>query len=75
MCEMTTEEKLKVIHSWTKQFDISLDRAWAKIVFAGTPRDYYEYTMTCGCYDDMIDNAYEIVNNKIWDRVCDPRFL
>jgi len=74
MADLTTEEKLGVVQSWTRAFDISLDRAWAKIVFAGYPNDYYEYTMTCGSYEAMIDNAYAIVNEKMWDTISDPRF-
>lgn len=74
MDDLTTEQRMEVIHNWTRRLDISLDRTSAKIVFAGRPYDTYKYVFTLDSFDDMIEDSYEIVNNRIWDIIDGRRF-
>ncbi len=64
---MTPEKKLEVIRSWTAQFDICHNRCWAKLVYPKASGISYEYTPTCNTYDGMLDVAYNMVRNRIWN--------
>jgi len=71
MNDLTTEEKITIIRNWCCRFDISHDRAWAKIQFTKGMGNY-EYTPTCAVYDVMVDESYKMVQKFIWKAICDP---
>jgi len=70
MPTLTTEEKVVIIKNWTFGFDISNDRAWAKIIY-GRGMSGFEYTPTRANYDDMIDDAWKMIYNRVWGVVCE----
>ena len=67
MPALTSEEKVVIIKNWTFGFDVSYDRVGAKLIYGRGMG--FEYTPTRARYDDMIDDAFKIVSNRVWETV------
>lgn len=67
MNELSTEEKLEVIHTWTYRLDVSHDRSWAKIIY--NKLGHYEFTPTCMEFSSVVNHAYNMVSDNVWTKV------
>lgn len=62
---MTTEEKLRVIHNWTTDFQVRSMNAELMYGFIILDNTYIE-TLRHKTQEDVIDTSYHSVRQRVW---------
>lgn len=71
---MTTNEKLRIIYSWTRTFKVvsssmDSDRLIGRIMMMGKISLVPHYTDFHWTHDDVVEDAYDLIRQDIWEYV------